>query len=164
MAFRNFMFAADDKKMIFKPKNPSNDCGVGSTSSLINKENLVVNVEPLRSANSDHLVQNSANQKESPVREQAMVVASRSVARILKDQNCRTRGSTKALAKAGSSSYVTIYDDDAESSPKAFELKTPLDCHLLISNITPPVWKDHPDNQMAKELLDLHDRYYARQI
>nr|GEU61671.1 hypothetical protein [Tanacetum cinerariifolium] len=32
-----------------------------------------------------------------------------------------------------------------------------------ISAITPPAWKNHMDNHMDVELLDLHDRYYARQ-
>ncbi|GKC76945.1 hypothetical protein Tco_1127719, partial [Tanacetum coccineum] len=44
-----------------------------------------------------------------------------------------------------------------------FELKDANDCHLKISAITLPAWKGHLDNQMDLELLDLHDRYYARQ-
>ncbi|GKB12853.1 hypothetical protein Tco_0846776 [Tanacetum coccineum] len=44
-----------------------------------------------------------------------------------------------------------------------FELKDANVCHLKISAITPPAWKGHLDNQMDLELLNLHDRYYARQ-
>ncbi|GJU04925.1 hypothetical protein Tco_1121355 [Tanacetum coccineum] len=35
--------------------------------------------------------------------------------------------------------------------------------HLKISNITPLPWRGHLDNQLDDELLDLHDRCYARQ-
>ncbi|GJV97862.1 hypothetical protein Tco_1549439 [Tanacetum coccineum] len=37
-------------------------------------------------------------------------------------------------------------------------------CHLKISNITPLAWRGHLDNQLDDELLDLHDRCYARQV
>ncbi|GKF75061.1 hypothetical protein Tco_0224505, partial [Tanacetum coccineum] len=42
-------------------------------------------------------------------------------------------------------------------------LKDVTACHLKISAITPPAWKNHLDNHMDVELLDLHDRCYARQ-
>ncbi|GJW63297.1 hypothetical protein Tco_0115181 [Tanacetum coccineum] len=188
----NFMFTEYDVEMSFLPKEPLNNFSTGSPSSSINKENPVVNVEPLGSVNPDQLVENSTDSKGSPVREQAMVVASGSVAEKIKDQKCRIRGTTKApikcklatssplprvtrqksshdiasttKAKVESSSYLTIFDDDAEGFPKAFELKTPLDYHLLISNITPLAWKCQLDNQSAEELLDLHDSCYARLV
>ncbi|GKE97996.1 hypothetical protein Tco_0021347, partial [Tanacetum coccineum] len=43
------------------------------------------------------------------------------------------------------------------------ELQTNVDCYLSISNITPPVWRGHLDNQSEVELLDIHDRCYGRQ-
>ncbi|GKB12857.1 hypothetical protein Tco_0846780 [Tanacetum coccineum] len=43
------------------------------------------------------------------------------------------------------------------------ELKDATASHLNISAITPPAWKNHLDNHMDLELLDLHDCYYARQ-
>ncbi|GKG59457.1 hypothetical protein Tco_0605108, partial [Tanacetum coccineum] len=36
-------------------------------------------------------------------------------------------------------------------------------CHLKISDITPLAWKNHLDNHLYVELLDLHDCCYARQ-
>nr|GEY80025.1 hypothetical protein [Tanacetum cinerariifolium] len=35
--------------------------------------------------------------------------------------------------------------------------------HLKVSAITPLAWKNHLDNQLDVELLDLHDRCYAKQ-
>ncbi|GKA65613.1 hypothetical protein Tco_0765320 [Tanacetum coccineum] len=58
--------------------------------------------------------------------------------------------------------------------PNVLKLKDATACHLKISAITPlllllliaitpPSWKNHLDNHMDVELLDLHDRCYARQ-
>ncbi|GJS85025.1 hypothetical protein Tco_0751566 [Tanacetum coccineum] len=70
-----------------------------------------------------------------------------------------------AKAKIESSSYLVISndDDDDEGFFEASELKTDVDCCLLISKITPLAWRGYLDNQYKMELLDLHDRYYARQ-
>ncbi|GJU17757.1 hypothetical protein Tco_1145723 [Tanacetum coccineum] len=57
---------------------------------------------------------------------------------------------------------LSISDDD-EGLPNSFKLKDANSCHLKISAITPPAWKGHLDNQMDLEILDLHDRCYARQ-
>ncbi|GJS26398.1 hypothetical protein Tco_0487018 [Tanacetum coccineum] len=104
------------------------------------------------------------------------------VARI-KERKCKTRGGSsrppvkRKLASGSSSSHVvrakpsaskddapilSISDDD-EGLPGCFELKDANACHLKISTITPPAWKGHLDNQMDLELLDFHDRCYARQ-
>ncbi|GJS56659.1 hypothetical protein Tco_0651443 [Tanacetum coccineum] len=72
------------------------------------------------------------------------IVHSGSVAARIKERKCKTRG--------GSSSLLDC-----------FELKDANACYLKISTITPPAWKSHLDNQMDLELLDLHDRCYARQ-
>ncbi|GKA97842.1 hypothetical protein Tco_0825736 [Tanacetum coccineum] len=47
--------------------------------------------------------------------------------------------------------------------PDVLELKDATACHLKIFFITPPSWKNHLDIHMDAELLDLHDRCYARQ-
>ncbi|GKC15770.1 hypothetical protein Tco_1012552 [Tanacetum coccineum] len=43
------------------------------------------------------------------------------------------------------------------------KLKDATACHLKISAITPLTWKNHLDNHIDVELLDLHDHCYARQ-
>ncbi|GKD35670.1 hypothetical protein Tco_1251179, partial [Tanacetum coccineum] len=48
--------------------------------------------------------------------------------------------------------------------PDVLELIDTTVCHLKTSAITPPAWKNHLDNHMDMELLDLHDRCYARQF
>ncbi|GKA30916.1 hypothetical protein Tco_0717221 [Tanacetum coccineum] len=46
--------------------------------------------------------------------------------------------------------------------PDPPEMLTAVDCHMMISNVTPMAWKGHLDHQSEVELLDLHDRCYAR--
>ncbi|GKC02428.1 hypothetical protein Tco_0994038 [Tanacetum coccineum] len=67
----------------------------------------------------------------------------------------------KTSASKDDAPFLSISDD--EGLPDCFELKDANACHLKISAITPPAWKGHLDNQMDLELLDLHDRCYARQ-
>nr|GFD01379.1 hypothetical protein [Tanacetum cinerariifolium] len=52
---------------------------------------------------------------------------------------------------------------DRKCLPVVLELKDATACHLKISAITLPAWKNHLDNHMDVELLDIHDRCYARQ-
>ncbi|GKD80001.1 hypothetical protein Tco_1342622, partial [Tanacetum coccineum] len=101
----------------------------------------------------------------------------------IKDRKCKTRGglsrpfvkrklapgssnSRATRAKTSSSKedapFLTVSDDD-EGLPDVFELKDATDCDLKISAITPPTCKNHLDNHMDVELLDVHDRCYARQ-
>ncbi|GJR91678.1 hypothetical protein Tco_0215689 [Tanacetum coccineum] len=60
------------------------------------------------------------------------------------------------------SPFLTIFDDD-EGLPDFLELQYSNSCHLKISAITLLAWRGHLDNQLDVELLDLHDRCYARQ-
>nr|GEY29829.1 hypothetical protein [Tanacetum cinerariifolium] len=58
--------------------------------------------------------------------------------------------------------FLTFSNDD-EGLPNVFKLKYANACHLKISSITPPAWKNHLDNHIDIELSDLRDRCYARQ-
>ncbi|GJV60258.1 hypothetical protein Tco_1466358 [Tanacetum coccineum] len=60
-----------------------------------------------------------------------------------------TRAKTTSLKDA--SLMLTIFDDD-EGPPNVLELQNANACHLKISTITPPTWKNHIDNHLD-ELL-----------
>ncbi|GJZ27989.1 hypothetical protein Tco_0572636 [Tanacetum coccineum] len=177
MAFRNFIYTEDDKDLSFLPKEPSSGFGTGSSSVSINTEPLKANEEPVIQS-----VEVTKNYGESPQPE-LFVVHPRSVVTWIKDWKCKTRGGSSSplvkrkLAHGSSTSrathaktssskddapFLTVSDDD-EGLPNVLELKDATDCHLKIFAITPPAWKNHLDNHMDVELLDLHDRYYARQ-
>ncbi|GJU54010.1 hypothetical protein Tco_1227724 [Tanacetum coccineum] len=103
------------------------------------------------------------------------VVHPGSVAARIKDRKCKTRGGSSRLpvkrkvASGSSNSYATraktstskhdvpflTVSDDDEGKLLYFELS-------LLSSLQWS-WKNHLDNHMDVELLDLHDRCYARQ-
>ncbi|GJX02495.1 hypothetical protein Tco_0186408 [Tanacetum coccineum] len=120
--------------------------------------------------------------RESP-KPKLFVVHPGSVAAWIKDRKCKTRGgssrppvkrklapesSTSRATRAKTSSskddapFLTVSDDD-EGLSDVLELKDATVYHLKIFTITPPAWKNHLDNHIDVELLDLHDHYYARQ-
>ncbi|GKE17551.1 hypothetical protein Tco_1425128 [Tanacetum coccineum] len=152
MAFGNFMIPGDDAEMRFIPKEPMGKYGTRSPTSSINKETFIVSTEHVASANPKQLAENFAESKGSSVNEQTMIVRS-SAAPI------QTR-----KVKVESSLSLTISDDDSEGFLKAFKLKTPHDYYILLSNITLSSWRGHLDNMAVDELLDFHDRCYARQV
>ncbi|GJV85188.1 ribonuclease H-like domain-containing protein [Tanacetum coccineum] len=149
-----------DEDLSFLPKEPSLGFGIGSPSVSINNEAPLAEVEPL----------------------DKVVIHAGSVARRIKDRKCRTRGSSKPsikhrLDQGGSSSratrqktspskadspFLTISNDE-EGLPDVLELQDANACHRKISNITRLAWRGHLDNQLNAELLDLHDRCYAKQ-
>nr|GEZ28427.1 hypothetical protein [Tanacetum cinerariifolium] len=111
------------------------------------------------------------------------VVHPGSVASRIKDRKCKTRGGSsrppvKRKLSCGSSTshathaktssskddapFLTVSDDD-EGLLNVLELKDATTCNLKIYAITHPAWKNHLDNYIDLELLDLHDCCYARQ-
>ncbi|GKD60734.1 hypothetical protein Tco_1298243 [Tanacetum coccineum] len=52
--------------------------------------------------------------------------------------------------------FLTVSDDD-EGLPDVLKLKDATASLLKISAITPPAWKNHMDNHMDLELIDLYD-------
>ncbi|GJV66321.1 hypothetical protein Tco_1477149 [Tanacetum coccineum] len=176
MAFRNFIYTEDDKDLSFLPKEPSSGFGTGSPSISINTEPLKANEEPVIQP-----IEVTENSGESP-KPELFVVHPRSVVAWINDRKCKTRGgsssplvkrklahwsSTSRATRAKTSSskddapFLTVSDDD-EGLSDVLELKDATACHLEISAITPPAWKNHLDNHMDVELLDLHDRCYER--
>ncbi|GJY35865.1 hypothetical protein Tco_0421243 [Tanacetum coccineum] len=155
---------------------PSLGFGIGSPSALVNteppKDVKEAKVQPAK------VTTDSGKSLKGGV----FVVHPGSVAARIKERRCKTRGCSsrppvkRKLASGSSSSrvvraktfaskddapFLSISDED-EGLPDCFELKDANACHLKISAITPPAWRGHLDNQMDLELLDRHDRCYAR--
>ncbi|GJW95786.1 hypothetical protein Tco_0175458 [Tanacetum coccineum] len=182
MAFENFIYTEDDEDLAFLPKEPSLDFGIGSLSVSVNMEPLKANGEPEIQS-----IEVTVDSGGSP-KPELFVIHPGSVAARIKDRKCKTRGGSsrppvkRKLAPGSSTSRATrlsvgILDLMRQnirskqsglttilSLPDVLELKDDTACHLKISAITPPVWKNHLDDHMDLELLDLHDRFYARQV
>ncbi|GKE51008.1 hypothetical protein Tco_1486164 [Tanacetum coccineum] len=113
----------------------------------MNTEPLSVDAEPTLKLSED-----TADSRGSPKPERKLAPGS-SFSRA-------TRAKTSSLKD--DPPFLIVSDDD-EGLPDVFELKDANACHLKIFAITPPAWKNHLDNHLDVELLDLHDRCYARQ-
>ncbi|GJX41680.1 hypothetical protein Tco_0256670 [Tanacetum coccineum] len=129
------MFAEDDEEMAFLPREPSTGFGFGSLSTSINNEPPLLEVEPLDSMNLEQLVENTADSKGSPVREEMHVTGSGSVAERMKSWRCKTKGSAKPHVKrksvhSGSSFRFTL----RKSSPAITEAKAESSSYLTISD------------------------------
>ncbi|GJU91563.1 hypothetical protein Tco_1303986 [Tanacetum coccineum] len=147
MSFRNFMYAENDDDLSFLPKEASVNFGTGSPSVSINTEHPVVECG---CKDKGKEVQNQWGLFEASCQVQAGLSTSR-----------YTRA--KAAASKDDSAFLTIFDDD-KGILDCLELENASACHLKVSAITPPAWKNHLDNQLDVELLDLHDRCYAKQV
>ncbi|GKB25683.1 hypothetical protein Tco_0865084 [Tanacetum coccineum] len=177
MAFKNFVYVEDEEDLSFLPNEPSFGFDTGSPSVLVNIEHLRAYKEPVLQP-----IEVTADSRGSP-KPELFVVHSGSVAARIKDMKCKTRGGSskppvKRKITSGFSNsratraktftlkddvpFLTISDDDKGLS-NVLELKDATTCHLKIFAITPPAWKNYLDNHMDVELLDLHDRCYARQ-
>nr|GEW28157.1 hypothetical protein [Tanacetum cinerariifolium] len=136
--FRNFVYAKDEEYLSFLPKEPSLAFGTGSPSVSVNIEPLMIDEEP-------------GGSSRPPVKRKLA-------------PGSLTARATRAKTSASKDDvyFLTISDED-EGLSDVHELKDATACHLNISNITPPAWKNHLDNYIDLELLDLHDYCYARQ-
>ncbi|GJW95748.1 hypothetical protein Tco_0175420 [Tanacetum coccineum] len=172
----NFIYTEDDDDLLFLPKEPSPGLDTGFPSISVNTKPLKANKELMV-----HPAKVMADSGESP-KPELFIVHPGSVAARIKDRKCKTRGGssrphvkrklapgslisratrTKTSSLKEDVSFLTVSDDD-EVLSDVLELKDATACHLKISAITPLAWKNHLDNHMDLELLDLHDRYYAR--
>ncbi|GJS87746.1 hypothetical protein Tco_0770382 [Tanacetum coccineum] len=138
MAFRNFMYDETNEDIYFLPKEPYPDFGTGSPSVSINTEPPISDAEPVV-----QLVENMAD----------LGTLRSTSSHVIR---------AKTISSKDASTLLTISDDD-EGLPNVLELQDANSCHLKISAITPPAWKNHLDNHLDVELLDLHDQCYVRQ-
>ncbi|GKB56381.1 hypothetical protein Tco_0912567, partial [Tanacetum coccineum] len=143
MSFRNFIYTEDDEDLTFLPKDFSLGFNTGSPS-------VSINTEPVR-ADEEPAVEPAIEPATEPVNEK--LASGSSTSRTVR---------AKASAIKDDAPVLSISDDD-EGLEDCLELKDATACHLKIFAITPPVWKGFLDNHPDVDLLDLHDRCYARQ-
>ncbi|GJZ83569.1 hypothetical protein Tco_0648742 [Tanacetum coccineum] len=161
MAFRNFVYVEDEKDLSFLPKEPSLAFGTSSLS--------IIGSVKTRGGSSRPLVKRRLALGSLTSR------ATRAKTYASKDDISFLSISNEDEGKLPSFEFVSIVFA-ALGADRLFafllcfvglsnvrELKDATTSHLNISAITPPAWKNHLDNHMDLELLDLHDRYYARQ-
>ncbi|GKE65683.1 hypothetical protein Tco_1519844 [Tanacetum coccineum] len=145
------------------PMSHSVGFGIGPPSVLINTKLPHVEAEPIDVANSEQPVENIADSGGSPVRQEKLVIHAGSVAGRIKDRKCRTKCSTKSHVKH---KLVQVGSSSRSTRQRASPAKARCSMFLALSDNKegrPDVLElGHIDNLVDAELLDLHDRCYAR--
>ncbi|GJT01043.1 hypothetical protein Tco_0822212 [Tanacetum coccineum] len=130
------------KIYLFFPNEPSLGFGTGSPYVLVNIEPLRVDEEPVLQPAEVMTDLRGSPKPELPPMERKLASGSLN--------SHATHAKTSTLKD--DVPFLTVFDDDEDATS----------CHLKIYAITPPAWKNHLDNHIDVELLDLHDRCYAR--
>nr|GEV39114.1 zinc finger, CCHC-type [Tanacetum cinerariifolium] len=145
------MCAEDDEDLLFLLCDPSPGFGTGSPSVSIRNEPPLLVAKVVDGVKSEQLVENTTDSGGSLACGGMLVIGTGSVAGRIKDRRCRTSGSIKPSVKL------------KLVPPQAPEMRAKTYCHMMISNVTPPAWRGHFENQLDIEPLDLHDRCHAKQ-
>nr|GEV20621.1 hypothetical protein [Tanacetum cinerariifolium] len=156
MDFRNFMYVEDDEDLSFLPRETSLGFRTSSPFTSINNKPQLLETKPLDAMNVEQSFENTVDSRGSRVREGMLVIGIGSVTWRMKEKK------RSSPTKAESSLFLAISDNKG-GLPEAPELQTATDYHMMISNVTLLAWIGHIVNQLDVELLDLHDRCYARQ-
>nr|GEW43864.1 hypothetical protein [Tanacetum cinerariifolium] len=162
MAFKNFVYAEDEEDLSFLPKDPLLSFSTGSLYVL-------VNIKPL-AVDEGHVLHSAevTTNFEGSLKPELFVAYPGRVATQMKNMKCKTRGGSskppakRKLANGSLNSHTTraktsILKDDVSFLSISDEDKDKILAFEFVSI------KNHLDNHMDVELLDLHDRCYARQ-
>ncbi|GJX66717.1 probable xyloglucan endotransglucosylase/hydrolase protein 30 [Tanacetum coccineum] len=140
MAFRNFIYTEDDEGLSFLPKEPSPGFGTGDSEESLNPELFVVHPSSVDARIKDRKCKTRGGSSRPPVKRKLKLGSSTS----------RTTRAKTSSSK-GDAPFFTVSDDD-KGLHDVLELKDATACHIKISAITPPAWKNHLDNHIDVEL------------
>ncbi|GJS48885.1 putative reverse transcriptase domain-containing protein [Tanacetum coccineum] len=161
MSFKNFIYIEKDEDLTFLPKDFSPGFNTGSTSVFINTEPVKTDeesaVEPATEPVNEHM---GTTTDSGGVPKEILLLFMLGVLQPALGRGSAKQGEASALKD--DTPVLSISDDD-EGLEDCLELKDATASHIKISAITPPTWKDFLDNHLNVDLLDLHDRCYARQ-
>ncbi|GKC32933.1 hypothetical protein Tco_1040227 [Tanacetum coccineum] len=149
MSFRNFIYTEEDKDLTFLPKDLSPGFNINTEPVRTDEEPAVEPATELVNERIGTTTDSGGVPKEILLKLASGSSTSRTIC-------------AKGSALKDDTPVLSISNDD-EGLEDCLELKDATACHLKISVITPPAWKGFLDNHLDVDLLDLHDRCYARQ-
>ncbi|GKD03026.1 hypothetical protein Tco_1178000 [Tanacetum coccineum] len=156
MSFRNFIYTEEGEDLTFLPKDFSPGFNTYPSVS-INMEPVMTDKEPAIEPATKPVNERVGTTADSGgVPKEILLLFTLGVL-----QTALGRGSAK---QGEDDTPVLSISNDDEGLEDCLELKDATTYHLMISAITPPAWKGFLDNHLDVDLLDLHDRCYARQV
>ncbi|GKB07904.1 hypothetical protein Tco_0836188 [Tanacetum coccineum] len=184
MDFRSFVIQGIDGEFKFLPKGCIDDNQGSPSSKSVNNEAPVIDAKPLTSVHPsnfedvDDFDDASAGDNENPLVGTSLPPLpgtckklrslgkrkppSRVGDSLLKVQKMAAQASK--VADEASDPLDVDSDADIHEFPSAKELKDSADCHWVVAHVTPPSWKENLHQISIKQLCDIHDRAYMRQV
>ncbi|GKC67881.1 hypothetical protein Tco_1100479, partial [Tanacetum coccineum] len=141
------------KICLFLPNEPSSGLSTGSPSVSVNTKPPSVDAKPALKLAKD------TTDSGGSLKPEVFVVHPGSMAARIKDRKCKTRGGSSRPPMKIKLTYGSLSSRATRAKASSSKDDTPF---IMVSN-DDEAWKNHLDNHMDVELLDLHDRYYARQ-
>ncbi|GJT26661.1 hypothetical protein Tco_0906936 [Tanacetum coccineum] len=157
--FRSFMMQEIDGEFKFLPEGCIDDNQGSPSSESVNNEALVIDAKPLTSLHPSNFVEDVADSDDASAGDNKNPLLGTSLPPLLE-------AAAQASKVAGKASDPLDVDSDADihEFPSAKELKDSADCHWVVAHVTPPSWKEHLRQISIKQLYDIHDRAYMRQV
>ncbi|GKC49870.1 hypothetical protein Tco_1072615, partial [Tanacetum coccineum] len=185
MDFRSFMIQEIDSEFKFLSEGCIYDNQGSPSSKSVNNEAPVIDTKPLTSLHPSNSVEDVADSDDASVRDnenpllgtsmpplpeagkKLRSLAKRKLPSGVGDSLPKVQKMAAQASKvAGEASDPLDVDSDADihEFPSAKELKDSADCHWVVAYVTPPSWKEHLRQTSIKQLCDIHDRAYIRQV
>ncbi|GJW69940.1 hypothetical protein Tco_0126857 [Tanacetum coccineum] len=183
--FRSFMMQEIDGEFKFLPEGCINDNQGSPSLKSVNNEASVIDAKPLTSLHPSNFVEDVVDSDDASVGDNENPLLGTSLPHLPEaGKKLRSLGksklpsgvgdsllkvrkiASKASKVAGEASDPLDVDSDADihEFPSAKELKDSADCHWVVAHVTPPSWKEHLRQISIKQLCDIHDRAYMRQV
>ncbi|GKD43617.1 hypothetical protein Tco_1268262 [Tanacetum coccineum] len=154
-----------------------------SLLKFVNNEAPVIDAKPLTSLHPSNFVKDVANSddasagdNENPLLGTSLLslpeagkkfrlIVQRKLPSRVGDSLLKVRKIAAQVSKmAGEASDPLDVDNDADIHAMLLLSLRITDCHWVVAHVTPPSWKEHLHEISIKQLCDIHDRAYMRQV
>nr|GEZ43427.1 hypothetical protein [Tanacetum cinerariifolium] len=179
--FRNFMMEGVDGESKFLLEE-----GNSPSTKSVNNEAPVIHAEPITAIHPLRLIEDISNSVDVPFDQAHMVdvdhfnphnlkvgtssKAARKRKRVYKSASEEPRPKAQKVQPQASKSPGVASepldvdnDPDIHEFPATKELKEAIECHFVVSHVTPPSWKKYLKETSLENLYDIHEIAYIRQ-
>nr|GEX06210.1 hypothetical protein [Tanacetum cinerariifolium] len=132
-----------------------NQCSTSSKS--FNNEAPVIDAKPLTYVHPSDFVEDVADSDEASVEDNENPLR-------FSSEGSKMAAQVSKVAGEATDTLNVDNDLDIHEFPSAKEVKDSSDCHWVMAHVTPPSWKKHLRQISIKQLCDIHDRVYMRQV
>nr|GEV12588.1 hypothetical protein [Tanacetum cinerariifolium] len=156
MDFRSFMMQEIDGEFKFLLEGCIDDSQCSPSLKSVNNESSVIGVKPLTFVHPLNFVKDVVDSDDASARDNKNPLVGTSLPPLPEaGMKLRSLSKRKLPSRVG---------DSLLKFPLAKEVKDSTDCHWVVAHVTLPSWKKHLRQISIKQLCDIHDRAYMRQV